>query len=111
MTDETTPPEHPQPATTPTPSGSVASSNGTTRAGRTAVRSGLANRRNPVLVKLVEFAQNARRIAFRDPLALFLLIASIVLAVAFATLLGQIKPGSKGTQVALSAVQTAAKQK
>jgi cell division protease FtsH len=75
------------------------------------VRSGLANRRNPVLVKLVEFAQNARRIAFRDPLALFLLIASIVLAVAFATLLGQIKPGSKGTQVAISTVQNMAKQK
>jgi cell division protease FtsH len=75
------------------------------------VRSGLANRRNPVLVKLVELAQNVRRIAFRDPLALFLLIASIVLAVAFATLLGQIKPGSKGTEVAISAVQNMAKQK
>jgi cell division protease FtsH len=75
------------------------------------VRSGLANRRNPVLVKLVEFAQNVRRIALRDPLALFLLIASIVLAVAFATLLGQIKPGSKGTEVAISAVQNMAKQK
>jgi cell division protease FtsH len=75
------------------------------------VRSGLAQRRNPVLVKLVEFAQTARRIALRDPLALLLLIASIVLAVAFATLLGQIKPGSKGTEVAISAVQTMAKQK
>jgi cell division protease FtsH len=75
------------------------------------VRSGLANRRNPALVKLVELAQNVRRIALRDPLALFLLIASIVLAVAFATLLGQIKPGSKGTEVAISAVQNMAKQK
>ncbi len=111
MTDETTPPEGPQPAMPPTPSGNGASSNGTTRAGRTAVRSGLANRRNPVLVKVVEFAQTAQRIAFRDPLALFLLIASIILAVAFATLLGQIKPGSKGTQVAISAVQNMAKQK
>ncbi|HEX3911291.1 MAG TPA: ATP-dependent zinc metalloprotease FtsH [Solirubrobacteraceae bacterium] len=111
MTDETTPPEQSQPATPPMPSSNGASSNGTTRAGRAAVRSGLANRRNPVLVKVVELAQNVRRIAFRDPLALFLLIASIVLAVAFATLLGQIKPGSAGQQVALSSVQKMAKQK
>jgi cell division protease FtsH len=103
MSDQTTPPEPPAAVN--------GASNGTSAKGRAAVRSGLANRRNPVLVKLVEFAQAARRIAFRDPLALFLLIASIVLAVAFATLLGQIKPGSKGTQVALSAVQKAAKQK
>ena len=75
------------------------------------MRSGLAHRRNPVLARLTAFAQTARRIALRDPLALFLLIASIVLAVAFATLLGQIKPGSAGQQVALSAVQKAAKQK
>ena len=103
MSDQTTPPEPPAPTTT--------AANGTSAKGRAAVRSGLANRRNPVLVKLVEFAQNARRIAFRDPIALFLLIASIVLAVAFATLLGQIKPGSKGTEVAISAVQNMAKQK
>jgi cell division protease FtsH len=103
MSDQTTPPEPPAPTTS--------AANGTSAKGRAAVRSGLANRRNPVLVKLVEFAQNARRIAFRDPLALFLLIASIVLAVAFATLLGQIKPGSKGTEVAISAVQNMAKQK
>jgi cell division protease FtsH len=71
----------------------------------------LAHRRNPVLVKIAEILQTARRIALRDPIALFLLIASIVLAVAFATLLGQIKPGSAGTQVALSTVQKMAKQK
>ncbi|HEY4823946.1 MAG TPA: ATP-dependent zinc metalloprotease FtsH, partial [Solirubrobacteraceae bacterium] len=93
------------------PSGNGASSNGTSKTGRAAVRSGLAHRRNPVLVKLGEFIQAARRIALRDPLALFLLIASIALAVAFATLLGQIKPGSAGTQVALSTVQKMAKQK
>jgi cell division protease FtsH len=103
MSDQTTPPEPPAPTTS--------AANGTSAKGRAAVRSGLANRRNPVLVKLVEFAQNVRRIAFRDPIALFLLIASIVLAVAFATLLGQIKPGSKGTEVAISAVQNMAKQK
>jgi cell division protease FtsH len=103
MSDQTTPPEPPAP--------SSSASNGTSAKGRAAVRSGLAHRRNPVLVKLVEFAQAARRIALRDPLALFLLIASIVLAVAFATLLGQIKPGSAGRQVALSTVQKMAKQK
>jgi cell division protease FtsH len=111
MTDETTPPDLPEHSQPPVPSGNGASSNGTSKTGRASVRSGLAHRRNPVLVKLVEFAQAARRIALRDPLALFLLIASIVLAVAFATLLGQIKPGSAGTQVALSAVQKMAKQK
>jgi cell division protease FtsH len=111
MTDETTPPELPEPSQPPVSSGNGASSNGTSKAGRATVRSGLAQRRNPVLVKLVEFAQAARRIALRDPLALFLLIASIALAVAFATLLGQIKPGSAGTQVALSTVQKMAKQK
>jgi cell division protease FtsH len=111
MTDETTPPDLPEHSQPPLPSGNGSSSNGTSKTGRASVRSGLAQRRNPVLVKLVEFAQAVRRIALRDPLALFLLIASIALAVAFATLLGQIKPGSKGTQVALSAVQKAAKQK
>jgi cell division protease FtsH len=75
------------------------------------VRSGLAQRRNPLLVKLVEFAQAARRITFRDPLALFLLLASIGLAVAFATLLGEIKPGSSGSQVPISTVQKLAKHK
>jgi cell division protease FtsH len=73
------------------------------------VRSGLAHRRNPALTRLVEFAQTARRITFRDPLSLFLLLASIGLAVTFATLLGEIKPASSGTQVPLSSVQKLAK--
>ena len=46
-----------------------------------------------------------RRIAFRDPIALFLLLASIGLAIAFATLLGSIAPSSAGRQVPLSTVQ------
>ncbi len=99
------------PAPPAPPAAGGATANGASRPGSKAVRSGLAQRRNPVVVKIVEFAQTARRIALRDPLALFLLIASIVLAVAFATLLGQIKPGSAGRQVALSTVQKAAKQK
>jgi cell division protease FtsH len=109
MTDDITPDDH-TPAQ-PTPAAPAASTNGSSPAGVKAVRSGLAHRRNPVLVKLIEFVQNARRIAFRDPIALFLLIASIALAIAFATLLGQIKPGSAGRQVALSTVQKMAKQK
>jgi cell division protease FtsH len=62
-------------------------------------------------VRLGEIVQSARRIALRDPLSLFLLLASIGLAIAFALLLGQIKPGSAGTQVAISSVQKMAKQK
>ncbi|MGH2853593.1 MAG: ATP-dependent zinc metalloprotease FtsH [Solirubrobacteraceae bacterium] len=56
------------------------------------------------------FAQSARRVAFRDPIALFLLLASIGLAIAFATLLGDIKPSSSGTEVPINTVQTLAKR-
>jgi cell division protease FtsH len=63
-----------------------------------------------VLVRIVEVLQGARRIAFRDPLSLFLLLASIGLAVTFATLLGDIKPGSSGSQIPLSSVQKLAKR-
>jgi cell division protease FtsH len=89
------------------------SANGSGGAGsatKPAVRSGLAHRRNPVLAKLGELAHNTRRIAFRDPVALFLLLASIGLAIAFATLLGDIKPSSAGKQAPLSTVQTLAKR-
>jgi cell division protease FtsH len=75
------------------------------------VRSGLAKRRNPVLASAGSFLSNARRIALRDPLSLFLLIASIALAITFASLLGAIKPSSSGVQVPLSAVQTLSKHK
>ena len=66
------------------------SANGVAPASRPTVRSGLAHRRNPVLTKLAELAQNAQRIALRDPLALVLAIASLGLAIAFASLLGDI---------------------
>src|SRR4051794_14421056 len=82
-----------------------ATSNGHSPAATASVRSGLAHRRNPALVRLTEFAKTARRVALRDPLALFLLLASIGLAVAFGLLLGQIKPGSSGRQVPIGAVQ------
>jgi cell division protease FtsH len=96
MTDEQTAPESP-------------SSNGHAPASAARVRSGLAKRRNPVLATAGDFLQNARRLAFRDPLALFLAIASIGLAIAFATLLGDIKPSTSGTEVPLSTVHNLAK--
>jgi cell division protease FtsH len=85
------------------------SSNGHSPGGAATVRSGLAHRRNPVLARLVELAQATLRIVLRDPLSLFLLLASIGLAIAFATLLGDIKPASSGTQVPISTVQKLAK--
>jgi cell division protease FtsH len=87
-----------------------ASTNGHSPSGGSTVRSGLAHRRSPVLTWIAEFLQGARRMAFRDPLALFLLLASIGLAVAFATLLGDIKPSSSGTEVPISMVQKLAKR-
>ncbi len=98
MTDDHDPPEPESP-----------SSNGSSPAGAASVRSGLAHRRNPVLAALATGAQTARRVAFRDPLALFLLIASLGLAIAFATLLGDIKPSTSGKQVPLSMVHNLAK--
>jgi cell division protease FtsH len=106
MTDDQMPDDH---APAPPPAPPAASTNGSSPAGAKAVRSGLAHRRNPVLVRLGELAQNARRIAFRDPLALFLLLASIGLAIAFALLLGEIKPSSSGRQVPISTVEKLAK--
>jgi cell division protease FtsH len=97
--------EHGEQGPSPSPS-----ANGVAPANRPTVRSGLAHRRNPVLTKLGELAQNAQRIALRDPLALFLAIASLGLAIAFATLLGDIKPSSAGTQAPLSTVQKLAQR-
>jgi cell division protease FtsH len=102
MTDQSKPPL-PPPA-------DGASANGASGASAATVRSGLAHRRNPVLAGLGSFATAARRIALRDPLSLFLLLASIVLAITFAMLLGEIKPGSSGRQIPLSTVQQLAKR-
>src|SRR5580700_2910199 len=96
----------------PTPIQPPASNgSGSAHAGQTAVRSGLAHRRNPLLVRLGEIGTALSRILLRDPVSTFLLIASIALAVAFATLLGSIKPSSSGTQVPISTVETLAKQR
>ncbi len=72
------------------------------------MRSGLARRRNPAFVLLGDIASGTRRMLFRDPLALFLLLACIGLAIAFALLLGSIQPSSSGTPVPLSTVQSLA---
>jgi cell division protease FtsH len=71
---------------------------------RPAVRSGLAHRRNPVLVTLGEVAGTTRRVLLRDPLTFFLGVASIALAVTFFALLGSIGPSSRGAQLPISRV-------
>ncbi|HUN78818.1 MAG TPA: ATP-dependent zinc metalloprotease FtsH [Solirubrobacteraceae bacterium] len=89
----------------PTGNGRAGDGQGGLPAGaRPAVRSGLAKRRNPVLVTLGAFAQSTRKALTRDPVSLFLVIASIGLAIAFATLLGSIQPSSSGQQIPISAV-------
>jgi cell division protease FtsH len=103
MTDEPSS-DNPEFPPAPPPAASNGRSNGHPADGRAAVRSGLANRRSPVLASIGAGLQNVRRIAFRDPIALFLLLASIGLAIAFATLLGSIAPSSAGQQVPLSTV-------
>ncbi len=107
MTDDTAPEESPSHGDAP-----VASSNGTAgaAAGRTAVRSGLAHRRNPVLVALGDVGRGAGGMLLRDPLNTFLLLASIGLAIAFATLLGGIKPASSGREMPISTIQALAKR-
>ncbi|HEY4428631.1 MAG TPA: ATP-dependent zinc metalloprotease FtsH [Solirubrobacteraceae bacterium] len=97
MTDETDSQETP-------------STNGFSHEGATGVRSALAHRRNPVLVAVGDFAGGVRRAAFRDPLSLFLLLASIGLAITFAALLGSIKPSSSGRQVPISTVEKLAQR-
>jgi cell division protease FtsH len=101
----------PTPTQPPSSSGANGSAPATAppKAPKATVRSGLAQRRNPVLVRLGDVASGTRRLILKDPLSLFLLLASIVLAIAFATLLGGIKPSSSGRQVPISAVQALAK--
>jgi cell division protease FtsH len=106
MTDEHSPPDAP----TQAEPGS-ATSNGYSEAGAKRVRSGLAERRHPALTAAKDFGSTLLRVALRDKLSLFLVLASLVLAIAFATLLGQIKPSSAGREVPLSAIQALAKKK
>jgi cell division protease FtsH len=99
----------PEPTPNQTPSANGANGSGSARVAKATVRSGLAQRRNPVAVRLGELASGTRRLILRDPLSLFLLVASIVLAITFATLLGGIKPSSSGREVPISTVQELAK--
>ncbi len=107
MTDN---PESPKPPAGAGSDEAPASSNGFSR-NKASVRSGFAEHRNPVLAGLGEFASNTRATVSRDPLSLFLLLASIGLAVAFALLLHQIKPKSSGMEVPISTVQQLAKHR
>ncbi len=66
------------------------------------VRSGLAHKRNPALVALGDFGTGARRVIFRDKIALFLVLASAGLVITFFTLLGAIGPSSHGSQLPIS---------
>jgi cell division protease FtsH len=75
------------------------------------VRSGLADRRNPLLVALEGFLQGLARVLLKDPLTTSLALASIGLTLAFALLLGSIGPSSYGQQIPLSRVETLARQK
>jgi cell division protease FtsH len=104
MTSE---PDHPEPAPQGGEPPQAPSGNGRVSPG--AVRSGLARRRSPALVVLGGLAGNARRVLLRDPLSLFLLVASVGLAITFAVLLGDIKPASSGTAVPISTVQNLAR--
>jgi cell division protease FtsH len=110
MTDQTDS-SNPAPSGGSARGGNGSASNGFSRSGAASVRSGLARKRNPVLVAVRDFATGVRRMLLKDPLSLFLLLASIGLAVAFALLLGAIKPASSGRQVPISTIQNLAKQK
>ena len=94
----------------PTQSQPPASNGRGSDAARASVRSGLARKRSPALVTLGSFASGTRRFLTRDPLSLFLLLASIGLAITFALLLGSIQPSSYGRQAPLSTVQKLARQ-
>ncbi len=98
------------PAEPPSSNGDSAS-DGPKRPAAGSVRSGLAKRRNPVLATVGGLLTSTRRVMLRDPLSLFLLLASIGLAITFFLLLGSIKPASSGRQVPLSTVQTLAKNR
>lgn len=75
------------------------------------VRSGLAHRRNPLLIGLEAFAQGVARLILRDPLSTFLALASIGLIITFGVLLGSIGPSSYGRQIPLSSVEALAQKK
>jgi cell division protease FtsH len=80
-------------------------------AARPQVRSGLAQKRNPALATAGAFAIGVRRFIFRDKLALFLVLASVAVAITFFILLGSIGPSSHGAELPISRVITLAEHK
>jgi cell division protease FtsH len=86
-----------------------AGGSGAKASGSGSVRSGLAQRRNPALVVLGDFAQGLRKLVLKDKLSSFLALASLGLALAFALLLGSIGPSSKGAQIPISRVESLAR--
>jgi cell division protease FtsH len=101
--DENTPTQSPQ------PNGRPASPVRPTQ--RTQVHSGLAHKRNPAFAMLGELATGARRVIFRDKIALFLVFASAGLLIAFFSLLGAIGPSSHGSQLPISRVLSLAQHR
>jgi cell division protease FtsH len=75
------------------------------------VRSGLAHKRNPALVALGDFGTGARRVIFRDKIALFLVVASAGLLITFFSLLGAIGPNTHGAELPISRVLQLAQHK
>ncbi len=76
-----------------------------------AVRSGLAEKRSPVLAALGEVAGTTSRVIFKDPLTFFLGFASLALAITFFVLLGSIGPSSSGAPLPISRVLTLAEHR
>ena len=110
MTDDQTTPENPaEPGAGRPPARRNGPARG--RGVQPTVRSGLARRRHPVLAAARDFLSTLRRVVLRDKLALFLVVAAAALAILFFSLLGSIKPGSSGTQVPISTIQTLAGNK
>jgi cell division protease FtsH len=105
MSDDPTPPESVPNGAPDEPEEAVLRARG----GKASVSSGLARRRSPAFVFLGDVAKGTRRVLLRDPLATFLLLASIGLAITFAVLLGDIKPSSLGRAAPLSTVQSLAR--
>ncbi len=73
-------------------------------AARSRVRSGLAERRNPLREAAETVLATVRRILLRDVFATGLLAGAIALTILFFVLLGATKPESAGTPLPLSAV-------
>jgi cell division protease FtsH len=75
------------------------------------VSSGLANRRNPLLIAAADAALVVRKALLSDPIKLFLGVVSVGLAITFFVLLGSIGPSSSGRELPISRVITLADHK